>query len=366
VNDAASTADANAGTYADGITIGGAQGANGFTASNYTITYEPGDLTIEPRPLVVAARAESKVVGTPDPALTFAADPVLVAGDEWEGRLQRAAGETVGEYAILRGTLGIADGNRGRNYAMRFEGNEFAILPDPTVGPEDSGADLPIAESGGGGDFPGEGSRLGPLDWFEASLGRLAEEDLARETGSGEDRAVLTVASAGIGLTVMHKLEQPDGEYHFEVVRDFPGRLAKFDEQTIRLELPGDLFANGSVSRGLRLETEVVLPGGEVLEEVPDWIRVTLPTEGRPGFLEAEIPEDIGREGVQVRILAEAREGSRDRTALYLEVRRTAGNPSDRGDRQGAASTDDLFSLLRPSGPWPGLPGDSGGVAGPP
>ena len=122
----ATPATANAGTYTDTIT------ASGAADPNYAITYAPGALTINKAPLIVTANAQSKVYGSPDPALTYGYSG-LVNGDTgtvFSGGLARVPGETVagGPYAINQGTL-----SAGGNYAIVYTGNDLVITPAPLV-----------------------------------------------------------------------------------------------------------------------------------------------------------------------------------------------------------------------------------------
>ena len=58
-----------AGTYTGAVVPSAAAGGS-FLASNYTITYEPADITIEKATLTVTADNKTKAYGTPNPALT--------------------------------------------------------------------------------------------------------------------------------------------------------------------------------------------------------------------------------------------------------------------------------------------------------
>ncbi len=90
---------------------------------NYTITVNNGTLSVTARPLNVAANPQTKVYGDTDPALTYTAD-ALVIGDSFTGALVRAAGESVGDYAITQGTL-----TAGGNYTLSFTGAVLEITP---------------------------------------------------------------------------------------------------------------------------------------------------------------------------------------------------------------------------------------------
>ncbi len=100
------------------------QGTLAATA-NYALSFVPGTFTITPAPLSIAALAQSKTYGDPDPALTFAATGFRL-GDtvaSLSGSLARDPGETAGGYAIRLGTLA------NPNYAIDFTGATFTISP---------------------------------------------------------------------------------------------------------------------------------------------------------------------------------------------------------------------------------------------
>ncbi|TDQ73713.1 MBG domain-containing protein [Sphingobacterium yanglingense] len=96
-----------------------------LTASNYSINYEPADLTITKADLIVTADAKSKVYGESDPVLTYtvkASD--LRNGDAASvvtGTLSRAIGENVGSYAINNVDLTAS------NYSINYEPADLTI-----------------------------------------------------------------------------------------------------------------------------------------------------------------------------------------------------------------------------------------------
>ncbi len=99
------------------------------TTSNYTLSFAGNTLAITPAPLTVTASAQAKVYGGADPALTYAASGFQfsdTAAGVLTGALTRAAGESVGSYAITQGTLAATS-----NYSIRFTGNTLAITPAP-------------------------------------------------------------------------------------------------------------------------------------------------------------------------------------------------------------------------------------------
>jgi hypothetical protein len=112
--------------------------ASGENVGTYQITCEPGNLAapnyvfqtgdsadfdIDPRPIEVTADAKSKIFGNPDPPLTYQlTDGSLVGSDAISGALTRVAGELVGSYAILQGTL-----TAGTNYDITYVGADLTI-----------------------------------------------------------------------------------------------------------------------------------------------------------------------------------------------------------------------------------------------
>jgi hypothetical protein len=101
---------------------------SGLASSNYEIGYATGDdrgeLTITKRPITVKAVAQTKILGAPDPQLTYAVTSgSLVVGDGFAGSLTRDPGETVGSYEIRQGDLTL-----GLNYTVSFVGAKLSIL----------------------------------------------------------------------------------------------------------------------------------------------------------------------------------------------------------------------------------------------
>jgi hypothetical protein len=91
--------------------------------SNYDITYNTADFIITPRPITVTADAKTKVVGQPDPELTYKVTSGSTAfSDTFTGALTRDAGESVGAYAIRQGTLALND-----NYTLTYIGSFLTI-----------------------------------------------------------------------------------------------------------------------------------------------------------------------------------------------------------------------------------------------
>jgi hypothetical protein len=93
------------------------------TTADYAVTFTVTDgwLKITPAALTINANAVEKAAGDDDPELSYTTVG-LKDGDAISGKLERAAGETVGTYAISQGDLSAGD-----NYTVTFKGADFVI-----------------------------------------------------------------------------------------------------------------------------------------------------------------------------------------------------------------------------------------------
>ncbi|MBI1205279.1 MAG: hypothetical protein GC182_22475, partial [Rhodopseudomonas sp.] len=115
--------------------------ASGQTSSNYNIAYVGGTLTVNKADLTVTADAQSKYVGETDPALTYQITGGSLFGtDTLSGALTRVAGEGVGDYDILQGTLAASN-----NYLLSYIGARLSVLAVPATA--DNGGDGGYATS---------------------------------------------------------------------------------------------------------------------------------------------------------------------------------------------------------------------------
>lgn len=111
----------NVGTYQENIgtlTPGG----------NYTVTLNPGYLTIGPKNIIVTAVAQHKNYRDGDPTFTYTSAPALVGTDAFTGTLSRDPGEHVGAYSIRLGSL-----SAGSNYAITYAANFLSIGQMPVT-----------------------------------------------------------------------------------------------------------------------------------------------------------------------------------------------------------------------------------------
>ncbi|MBD1362329.1 cadherin-like beta sandwich domain-containing protein [Mucilaginibacter sp. ZT4R22] len=112
------------GAYA--LTLGTKRPVNASTGvatdQYYTISFISDNLTITKRTVNVSANAQSKTYGDADPSLTYNAD-ALGFSDTFSGTLTRAAGQSIGTYAISQGTLAL----NTNNYTLNFTGANLTI-----------------------------------------------------------------------------------------------------------------------------------------------------------------------------------------------------------------------------------------------
>ncbi len=92
---------------------------------NYAYSSGTNTQTVNQRPITITADSKTKVYGSNDPVFTYQiTNGSLVGSDAFSGYLTRAAGENVGSYAILQGTVGI-----NPNYVITYIGNSLSITP---------------------------------------------------------------------------------------------------------------------------------------------------------------------------------------------------------------------------------------------
>ena len=98
------------------------------TNSNYVMAYISATFTILARPISIVADRLSRMVGMPDPKLTYqVSGPGLLEGDNLTGSLARAPGEGAGSYTIDQGDLG------NRNYQITFTVGVLTISPNSSA-----------------------------------------------------------------------------------------------------------------------------------------------------------------------------------------------------------------------------------------
>lgn len=97
---------------------------NEKTNKNYDVTYTGATYKILPKEIKVYSKKDiAKIYGDVDPKIEFEVEKnALLLGDTLHGKLEREAGEDVGKYKILQGTL------NNKNYQIEFVGFDFTIL----------------------------------------------------------------------------------------------------------------------------------------------------------------------------------------------------------------------------------------------
>jgi filamentous hemagglutinin family protein len=106
---------------------------SGTKASNYAITYVPANLSIGRRAISLSANAASKTYGNSDPVLgvsitsgSLGSATVTDTLSDITGVLSRAAGNSVGQYAISLGA-----GTKASNYLISYAPNDLTVLRRP-------------------------------------------------------------------------------------------------------------------------------------------------------------------------------------------------------------------------------------------
>ncbi len=140
---------------------------------NYNLTFVEGTFTLSTRSITVTADNKSKTYGDADPALTYQiTSGSLVGTDSFTGALTRVAGENVGDYDILQGTLALSS-----NYNLTFVEGTFTISTRSiTVTADDKGKTYGEADPGLTCQIT-SGS-LAFTDAFSGTLTRVAGENV--------------------------------------------------------------------------------------------------------------------------------------------------------------------------------------------
>ncbi len=153
--------------------------------SNYTISYSPGNLTVNPRPITLSATARSKIYGETDPKLavdiTSGSLGCVTVSDvlsDVTGTLFRHTGSDVGNYDI-----GLGTGKKAGNYSVIFDSDNhaFSITKRPiTISADDKSKTYSINDPKLTWEAESKSSGRGRLtgDTFTGILGRTAGENV--------------------------------------------------------------------------------------------------------------------------------------------------------------------------------------------
>ena len=145
-----------------------------LAARNYTISFAPGTLTIDPAPLSIVGQNATREYGLADPLFGFTATGFRRGDTEavLSGTLGRVAGENVGLYQQTVGSLAAG------NYVIGFTPGTLSITPAPLAV-----AAIPAGKIYGAADpqlaFAASGFRLGDgLSIVSGSLARVPGENV--------------------------------------------------------------------------------------------------------------------------------------------------------------------------------------------
>ena len=180
--------------------------------TNYTMTYNSANLTIDTAPLTVAADSKTKIYGTVDPALTYhIASGALVGSDSLGGSLIRISGETVGAYGINQGSL-----SAGTNYALTFISTNFVINPAPLNISADAKSKVYGSADPALTYHISSGALIG-ADSISGSLSRVAGENagtyaINQGTLTAGTNYALTYNSTNLSITPRALLAQADNQ----------------------------------------------------------------------------------------------------------------------------------------------------------
>ena len=94
-----------------------------YISNNFDISYGLGTLNIDPAALYITAEDKTKIFGEDDPPLTYSANGLL-GQDVISGELIREAGENVGDYPILQGSV-----TAGEDYTLTYDSAQLIINP---------------------------------------------------------------------------------------------------------------------------------------------------------------------------------------------------------------------------------------------
>lgn len=170
--------------------------------SNYTINYFPADFEIMKKPIDVYCDAnQHKIYGDPDPtSYSYTYFPELIAEDEFSGSLTREAGENVGLYEILQGSLSIND-----NYEIIYHPEYFEITKATPVIVWNNPSDIYYGTPLSGVQLNAEANIPGSFV-YEPDFGtilEIGEQQILHTTFYPEDDQNYNIAEASVYINVL-------------------------------------------------------------------------------------------------------------------------------------------------------------------
>jgi hypothetical protein len=199
--DGSSTAPTNQGTYA----ITGDFTPTDTTNYNTLNDAVAGSFVISKRPITITADNKNKTYGDADPGFTYQiTSGSLAVGDSFSGGLSRAAGEDVGDHAILQNDLALSG-----NYNLSYIGANLTITQRPiTITAADQSKTYGDTYTFAGTEFTAPGLVSG--DSVD-SVTLTSDGAPATATVFGSPYAIVPNAAVGTGLS-NYDITYADGE----------------------------------------------------------------------------------------------------------------------------------------------------------
>ncbi|MDN3673246.1 MBG domain-containing protein [Flavobacterium branchiarum] len=169
-------------------------------SNNYTLAFTSAYLNIIKKTVSVNATAGNKEYGTIDPVFAYTFSPALIGTDTFTGNLDRATGESIGNYAIGQGSLAL-----NNNYTLSFISADLNITKktvnvNATAGNKEYGTNDPVFA------YTFSPALIG-TDTFTGNLDRAPGENIGNYAiGQGtlalNNNYILAFTSADLSITV--------------------------------------------------------------------------------------------------------------------------------------------------------------------
>ncbi len=212
------------------------QRGNLALSSNYVLTFVPGTFTITVQNITVTVnQGLGKVYGANDPTLTYTVSPNVPL----TGKLDRAAGENVGSYAINKGSL-----SAGADYNIILVPADFTITPKPITVTADAkskvyGANDPALT------YTVPTNALVGSDKLNGALSRVAGENVgsyAIQKGSLTAGDNYTLTFQGANLTITPK--------PITVTADAKSKVYGYGDPALTYSVPADALVGDDALEG--------------------------------------------------------------------------------------------------------------------
>jgi filamentous hemagglutinin family protein len=289
--------DKNAGT-GKSVSVTGI-GLSGAEASNYVLSSSSLALTadITARPVGVTADPKWKLEGNADPTFTYVVAVAttstgLVSGESLVGTLSRNAGETMGVYSILQGTLTNANNS---NYSISFTGANLTIeRPTASEIPLVTTPVVPVVTA------------TTPITPPTPPVGAIEVSDAVK--------APVVVVSSGADITITAPINvAPAGtQINGTFVSARPMASVNAPNNVVTVSIPADVFVNSDPQAVVTFR--VVQENGAAL---PGWLHFDPSTK----TLSGTAPKGANGE-VKLVVVARDQSGSEARSKLTINLSR--------------------------------------------